>query len=372
MEVVCHLYLCYRKVLHQDKQQWLVQPIIILKIIFQPLQKGGTLHRAGPLHQSPFLTGDRQSLHVTSYQKHHFAYNHTSSCCCHGDGRLKRYASDCLSGALCLSARGPPLIYVAISSLGLGGVAVGRVGNLGSCVVESCSDNSLPSSSQAAIVHLERGCTRQLFFWVAACERTIPACSCFILWARIWICCPCYQLNSNLSCEAQKVPRLSASTRLLCRKLDASPLTGNEILRRLEFLVMEDEAGGPGLFSLRRFLAKNQQQFYSGIMIVWFDQGPRSRNPPSRWENHLVITNRNYFKFSQICLLVATFMSIIGRKSLIIVLKWGVKKVEALFPPSGGRLQYENKPLPLSVSGSTLKLLLECWSPTCETSLKVL
>lgn len=66
------------------------------------------------------------------YQKHHFAYNHTSSCCCHGDGRLKRYASDCLSGALCLSARGPPLIHVAISSIGLGGVALGRVwGTLG-------------------------------------------------------------------------------------------------------------------------------------------------------------------------------------------------------------------------------------------------
>lgn len=90
--------------------------------------KGGPLRRAGPLHQSPFLTGDRQSLRVTSYQKHHFAYNHTSSCCCHGDGRLKRYASDCLSGALCLSARGPPLIHVAISSMGLGGVALGRVG----------------------------------------------------------------------------------------------------------------------------------------------------------------------------------------------------------------------------------------------------
>lgn len=48
---------------------------------------------------------------MTSYQKHHFPYNHTGSCCCHGDRRLRLYASDCLSSALCLSARGRELIW---------------------------------------------------------------------------------------------------------------------------------------------------------------------------------------------------------------------------------------------------------------------
>lgn len=50
---------------------------------------------------SLLLTSERQSLHVTSYQKHHFPYSHTGSCCCHGDwGQLRLYASDCLSSAL--------------------------------------------------------------------------------------------------------------------------------------------------------------------------------------------------------------------------------------------------------------------------------
>lgn len=37
---------------------------------------------------------------MTSHQQHHYPYNHTSSCRCHEDRRLRLYASDCLSGAL--------------------------------------------------------------------------------------------------------------------------------------------------------------------------------------------------------------------------------------------------------------------------------
>lgn len=51
---------------------------------------------------------------VPSYQKHHFLYNHTGSHCCHGDDRLRFYASDCLNSALCLSARGRELIWGGI------------------------------------------------------------------------------------------------------------------------------------------------------------------------------------------------------------------------------------------------------------------
>lgn len=61
-----------------------------------------------PTVSVPLLTNDTQTLHVTSYQKHHFPYNQTSSCCCHGDGRLRFYASDCLNSALCLSTRTRP------------------------------------------------------------------------------------------------------------------------------------------------------------------------------------------------------------------------------------------------------------------------
>lgn len=50
---------------------------------------------------SILVGGERQTLRVISYQKHHFPYNQTGSFCCHGDERLRFYSSDCLSSALC-------------------------------------------------------------------------------------------------------------------------------------------------------------------------------------------------------------------------------------------------------------------------------
>lgn len=101
-----------------------------------------------------------------SYRKHHFAYNHTSSCCCHGDGRLKRYASDCLSGSLCLSARGPPLIHVAISSIGLGGVALGRVwGTLGPAWSRAARTTA-PPPHHRLLLFIWREAARASFFFL--------------------------------------------------------------------------------------------------------------------------------------------------------------------------------------------------------------
>lgn len=51
------------------------------------------------------------TFRVTKLSETPLCNNQTSSCCCHGDERLRFNASDCLSGALCSDARGRGLIW---------------------------------------------------------------------------------------------------------------------------------------------------------------------------------------------------------------------------------------------------------------------
>lgn len=79
--------------------------------------------------------------------------------------------------------------YVAISSIRLGRVAVGRVcGTFGPALLRAARTTA-SSPHQRLLLFIWREAARSgiylyiYFFSVAACERMIPACSCFILWS---------------------------------------------------------------------------------------------------------------------------------------------------------------------------------------------
>lgn len=114
---------------------------------------------------SLLLTRARQSLHVTSYQKHHFPHNHTGSCCCHGDWRLRLYASDCLSERTRLTADSGVFMCVVTQQLAASGRgrAVVRLlcetwNRFGPSSSQPLRQYGLYSSSEARIVRLERIC----------------------------------------------------------------------------------------------------------------------------------------------------------------------------------------------------------------------
>lgn len=151
--------------------------------------------------------------------------------------------------------------HVAISSIRLGGVAVGRAWKRRSRVARELLGRQPPL--------LVRGC------YCSSGERLhAPGLirgrrahdSCLLSFGperqeqeSEFPGCLCYRPSRNLPCEPQKVTRVPASARLLRRKLHASLLTGNEALRRSRWTRFEQPEEIHG----------KKQQFCPDVIFNW-------------------------------------------------------------------------------------------------------